>query len=300
MKVENIYPVRIEFGIPLSPEITIERFVYAYILDGDRLSLIDTGVAGGEKIISAALKKIGRNLSEIEVVILTHSHPDHIGSASLIQRLSGAEVWAHRNERVWIEDTDRQGRERPIPGFANLVSGSTAINRFIADGDILFPGQDSTFRVLHTPGHSSGSISLLSGETGVLFCGDVIPPPGGMPIYEDVSALACSLVRLAAIENLTALYSSWADPLYGQNAVDAIRAGIRYLKTIHTVVMEVSSELDNSNPMELCRLCVRMLELPPFAVNPLTARSFLAHQEASARHSIDFILTPFLTEEDDA
>ena len=116
-----------------------------------------------------------------------------------------------------------------------------------------------------------------------------------MPIYEDVSALANSLVRLAEIENLTALYSSWADPLYGQSAVDAICAGIRYLKTIHAVLVKVNSELNNPDPMELCKRCVRILGLPPFAVNPLVVRSFLAHKKASAQNSLDFTLTPFLT-----
>ena len=300
MRTENIHPVRIAFGIPVSPDKTVERFVYAYALDSDRLCLIDTGVAGAEKIISTALQKIGKNLSDIDIIILTHSHPDHIGSACLIQRQSGAQVWAHRNEQVWIENTDHQGRERPVPGFAILVSGSVTINRRLSDGDILSLGQDSTFRVLHTPGHSSGSISLLSEENGILFCGDVIPQPGGMPIYEDVSALANSLVRLAQIENLTALYSSWAIPLYGQSAVDAIRAGIRHLKTIHTVVMKANSELNNPDPMELCKRCVRMLELPPFAVNPLVVRSLLAHKEASAQNRLDFTLTPFLTGGDNA
>jgi len=66
MKTGNIHPVRIAFGIPISPDETVERSVYAYALDSDRLCLIDTGVAGAEKIISTALQKIGKNLSDDE------------------------------------------------------------------------------------------------------------------------------------------------------------------------------------------------------------------------------------------
>jgi hypothetical protein len=121
-----------------------------------------------------------------------------------------------------------------------------------------------------------------------------------MPIYEDASALANSLVRLAEIENLTVLYSSWADPLYGQDAMDAIWAGIRYLKTIDTVVMRATSELNNPDPMELCKRCVQMLELPEFAVNPLVTRSFLAHQATSAQTDLGSILGPFLRGDDNA
>ncbi|MFC1672259.1 MBL fold metallo-hydrolase [Planctomycetota bacterium] len=280
MKEQNIHPIRIAFDIPVGPDKTVERFVYAYALDSDRLCLIDTGVAGAEETISTELQEIGKNLSDVDTIILTHSHPDHIGSACLIQHESGAQVWAHRNEQAWIEDTDRQGQDRPVPGFAELVAGPVTIDRLLSDGDVLSIGTDATFRVLHTPGHSAGSISLLSEEDGVLFCGDVVPQPGGMPIYEDASALAHSLVRLLEIRNLTALYSSWAKPLYGRKAVDAISAGIRYLKTIHTVVTKADSELDNPDPLELCARCVRMLKLPPFAVNPLVARSLLAHKKS--------------------
>jgi glyoxylase-like metal-dependent hydrolase (beta-lactamase superfamily II) len=290
----NIYPIKLTFGIPVSPDVTVERFVYAYAVDGEQLCLMDTGIAGAERVISMVLQKIGKDLCDTDIIILTHSHPDHIGAASLIQHQSAAQVWAHPNEQAWIEDIERQGRERPVPGFADLVYGSVTVNRLLADGDILPLGDGSTFKVLHTPGHSSGSISLLSEENGILFSGDVIPQPGGMPIYEDVSALASSLVRLADIENLTALYSSWGDPLYGQSAVEAIHAGIRYLKTTHDFVMKVGSELNNPDPMELCKRCVRMLELPPFAVNPLVARSLLAHKEAAVQNSLDSILAHFL------
>jgi len=49
---------------------------------------------------------------------------------------------------------------------------------------------------------------------------------------------------------------------------------------VHAAVMEIDSELGNPDPMELCRRCVAKLELPAFAVNPLVARSLLAHRTA--------------------
>lgn len=100
METENVHPIKIFFGIPISPDKTVERFVYAYVLYGEKLCLIDTGVAGAEKDISIALQKLNKNLSDVDIIILTHSHPDHIGAASLIQRQSGAHVWAHTNERA--------------------------------------------------------------------------------------------------------------------------------------------------------------------------------------------------------
>ena len=294
MKTGKIHPIKIKFAIPISPDQAIERFVYAYVIDGKRLFLIDTGVAGAERDISFALQKLDKNLSDIEIIILTHSHPDHIGAASLIQNQSGAPVWAHPNERTWIEDVERQRQDRPVPGFDQLVAGSVSLDRLLADGDVLSFADDLTFRVLHTPGHSAGSICLLSEANGILFSGDLVPQPNSMPIYEDVAALANSLVRIAKIKNLTELYSSWGAPAYGRDAVDAVRSGMRYLTSIHNTVSEVLSESGNSDPMDLCRRCVRVLGLPPFAANPLVLRSLLAHKEAAARIDLDSIFSPYM------
>lgn len=294
MKTENIHPIKIIFGIPISPEKIVERFVYAYVIEGEKICLIDTGVAGAEKDISIALKKCNKNLSDIDTILLTHSHPDHIGAASLIQRQSGARVWAHPNEKTWIEDIERQGQERPVPGFASMVTGSVSIDRLLDDGDIFYLGEGLTFKVLHTPGHSAGSICLLSEENGILFSGDLVPQPNDMPIYEDVVALANSLARIAQINNLAVLYSSWNDPLYGKDAAQAVYSGMRYLLKIHTTVLQCLSESSHPEPMDLCRQCVRMLGFPPFAANPLSMRSFLAHKDVAARIRLDSIFAPFL------
>jgi len=56
LKKENIHPIKIFFGIPVSPGKIVERSVYAYIIDGERLCLVDAGVAGAEKDISIALQ----------------------------------------------------------------------------------------------------------------------------------------------------------------------------------------------------------------------------------------------------
>ncbi len=294
MKAEDIHPVKIAFEIPVSREQTVERLVYGYILDGERLFLIDTGIAGAEKLFARALEAIGKSLADIDVLILTHSHPDHIGAAGRLQARSGAEVWAHPDERPWMEDVGRQASERPVPGFTAMVSGPVRIGRTLEEGDAFSVAEGWTFTVLHTPGHSRGSISLLAEEQGVLFCGDAVPQPGGLPIYEDVLALAFSLVRLAKIGNLRALHSSWADPLFGPGAGEAIIAGMRYLDSVHKVVLQVASEINRPDPLELCRRCVRRLELPPFAVNPLVARSLFAHTEEAARASLGSILAPFV------
>jgi hypothetical protein len=75
---------------------------------------------------------------------------------------------------------------------------------------------------------------------------------------------------------------------------DVIHAGMRYLIKVHTTAMEVFSEFADFDPMELCKQCVKMLGLPPFAANPLVLRSLLSHKETGARISLESIFLPFL------
>jgi glyoxylase-like metal-dependent hydrolase (beta-lactamase superfamily II) len=119
-----IHAVRIPLKIPVSPDRTIEREAHAYLVLTDRITLIDSGVAGAEALFDYIHKSYGRSPKEVSLVILTHSHPDHIGSVKAIQASTGCRVAAHGGEKDWIEDTDRQFRERPMPGFQSLVGGT--------------------------------------------------------------------------------------------------------------------------------------------------------------------------------
>ena len=85
----NIHLLQINFEIPIAPDKRIARFVNVIIILGDKITLIDTGVKGSETKIAGYLKSVGRDLSEIERIILSHSHPDHIGSAARLKELTG-------------------------------------------------------------------------------------------------------------------------------------------------------------------------------------------------------------------
>ena len=138
----SIHAIRHPFKIPITPNSSIERFVYSYLIYGETITLVDTGVAGGEVQIFETIRSSGRSPSEIALIVLTHSHPDHIGSASVIQQKTGCSIAAHPAERAWIEDIDLQSRKRPVPGFATLVGGSVNIDHELVEGDSIEPDRD--------------------------------------------------------------------------------------------------------------------------------------------------------------
>jgi len=127
---DRLHRLKISFSVTEN----IERFVYLYIILDKEIHIIDTGVAGSEKYISNYLSELGRNIKDVANVLLTHSHPDHIGSAQAIRELSNCSICACEKERNWIENIDTQYKQRPIPNFYNLVNKSTHIDKIIKDG----------------------------------------------------------------------------------------------------------------------------------------------------------------------
>ena len=272
----NIHALRIPFEIPLFPGQRVPRFVYQYLITGERLVLIDTGVASATAMFWDYLALQGWDRSAISTIILTHSHPDHLGAALPIQRACQCAVWGHAAEQTWMEDVALQQRQRPVPGFSEMVAGSVTLTRVLQGEEILSFG-DLELRILHVPGHSAGSIAVWMPNEGVLITGDAIPQPGSMPIYDDVLASACSIRRLLDLPGVELLLSSWDEPRHGLDAYQAMQAGLDYLRTIHnTVLMEHANE-PAADPMQLCRQVVESLGLPPFAANPFVAQSIAAH-----------------------
>jgi hydroxyacylglutathione hydrolase len=274
----SVHAIRHTFRIPTGTTSTLDRFVYSYLIYGDTITLIDTGVAGCEKEIFDYIRSTERDPSEVALIILTHSHPDHIGSARAIQQMTGCSIAAHPAERAWIEDVDLQNRERPVPGFATLVGGSVSVDHELLDGDSIEPDENrrNELLVFHTPGHSKGSISLFLHSESALFCGDAVPVAGDLPVYEDAAASVQSVKKLRRLKGIRVLLSSWDEPRSGDAAYQQMDKALDYLQKIHTAVL--SSATDGSDDlMALTRKTAATLLLPPQAVTPLMARTFSAN-----------------------
>lgn len=277
---EHLHALRIPFTIPLGPGKVINRDVYSYLVLGESITLIDCGVAGAETILFDYLTKNGRDPREISRVILSHSHPDHIGSVKAVREATQCEVLAHGEEQDWIEDTEKQFRERPVPGFHALVGGPVPVDRLLAEGETVVLGRETSCLVMHTPGHSRGSLTLIFEDEQAMITGDALPLPNDLPIYEDIAAAVRSINRLKKVNTMQTLLSSWEAPVQGHEQIGRrIDDGLKYLRRIHEAVCTAKDQ-GKDDLMDLCRHVVNDLGLPPFAANPLVARSFASHLAA--------------------
>jgi hydroxyacylglutathione hydrolase len=283
----SIDALRHPFRVSIAPGIALDRFVYSFVIYGETITLIDTGVAGCEAQIFDSIRSIGRDPSEIALIILTHSHPDHIGAARAIQRATKCSIAAHPFERTWIEDVELQNRERTVPGFATLVGGSVQIDHELLDGDSIEPDETRAgeMQVIHTPGHSPGSISLFMHSNGALFSGDAIPVTGDLPVYDDALRSVQSIKRLRGLAGIRVLLSSWEEPRKSEEAYRQMDQALEYLQMIHEAVL-ANAGAGSPDPIELTRKTAAAIGLPPQAANPLLFRTFSANLRVRDRKSL--------------
>jgi GMP synthase-like glutamine amidotransferase/glyoxylase-like metal-dependent hydrolase (beta-lactamase superfamily II) len=274
---DNIHQLQIDFEIILAPDRKIPRFVNILVIFGENITLIDTGVRDSEVKIFDYIRQNGRDISEIKTVILSHSHPDHIGSAARIKELTGCRIMAHQAEKEWIENIDIQNNERPVPGFFNLVDRSVQIDDYLEDKQEILLGENLTAKIIHSPGHSKGLLNILFREDKILFTSDSIPLKNDIPNYDNYIDLNKSLDFIKSNREYEIILSSWTSPLLNmEDSHKIIAEGEEYIKRIDKAVKEHYTNTKD-NFTDCCKKTVETLELPPFLVNPVVNRAFMSH-----------------------
>lgn len=274
---EKIHLLRIDFEIDIAPGKKLARFVNVLFLFGEKITLVDTGVKGSEKIIFNYIEKNGRAVSEIENIILSHSHPDHIGSAAKIKEITGCKVLAHPGEKTWIENIEIQNAERPVPGFFNLVDQSVKIDRFLNNDEIIKAGENITVKIIHSPGHSKGSLNLQFIEDKILFTADSIPLKNDIPNYDNYFEVLRSLQKIKENKEYSILLTSWTPPLIQKEEIETIfNDGEAYLQKLDCEVKRFYTS-QNTDDLSNCRNTIESLGLPPFLANSLVDRTFKSH-----------------------
>ncbi len=189
--------------------------VHVYILDTqDGLAILDTGFPGRSAKILDAVRAIGRAPADIRHIVLSHCHPDHIGSAAALKRETGATVWAHPVDAPMIEaGTTMRQPMCASPGLRNrIVAGllrgrvaqvePTKVDRYLGDGDS--PSFSPDLTAIHIPGHCAGQLAFLwKRHRGVLFTADACVNHRGLQLpvgTEDPRLALASLARLAEFD----------------------------------------------------------------------------------------------------
>jgi hydroxyacylglutathione hydrolase len=274
---EQVDALKIPFKLAVDSGKTLDRFVYVYLIYGRKICLIDSGVSSSYRVISDYLRRIGRDPHDIDLLVITHAHPDHIGGGRTVQKETGCRVAAHALEKQWIEDVDVQYRERPILNFHSLVEGSLKVDQDLKDGDTLELGEGLFLKVIHTPGHSKGSISLVLEPDGVLFSADAIPMQGAVPIYDDVLSSIDSIRKLKKWKGLKTLLPSWDEPRHGEEVYSLMEKGLLHFQQLHDMVRRVRAESPGADLMILSSRVLQAMNLPQMALIPIVIRSFQAH-----------------------
>jgi glyoxylase-like metal-dependent hydrolase (beta-lactamase superfamily II) len=174
--------------LPVGPPLYTLVYVLADAAGGAHL--VDTGweLRGSLDLLARGLESVGLALERVESVTATHLHSDHLGLAERIREASGARVQIHAAEQRGLDEFAERGVTVPdlaawgVPvelhaGLEEIVRRtrpeSVTADVLLAHDELLdIPGRE--VRVLHTPGHTPGSLSLVEG--GVLFTGDLLLP----------------------------------------------------------------------------------------------------------------------------
>ncbi|MEM2892553.1 MAG: MBL fold metallo-hydrolase [Candidatus Bathyarchaeia archaeon] len=189
------------------------------IINGDELTLVDTGMPWNTENILRYVNRIGRTPSDICKILLTHHHIDHVGCAGKLRERTGGEIAIHKDDASFVE-----GRETPPApkGTAGLIFRVLSpLLRFkpIRPDLILEEGEEvEGLRVIHTPGHTPGSISLYEPVRKVLFVGDALRFIGGRlkgPPQSFTQDMGLALRSIEKISNLEfdIMLSGHGDPL---------------------------------------------------------------------------------------
>lgn len=152
---------------------------FAFIGDDGSITLIDCGTKRAPKTLIKALDAIGATPRDVTRIVLTHAHNDHAGGAAAMVGRSNVEgVAVHSADAEYIRGGTTSPRDKSVrlgAIFARLPGGGFApvpVSEELSDGSVLDIA--GGVRVLHTPGHSPGHISLLHEPTRVLITGDAI------------------------------------------------------------------------------------------------------------------------------
>jgi hydroxyacylglutathione hydrolase len=211
-----------------------------YVLfEAGRVVVIDAAMPGREAVVWRYLDSLGYTPKELDEIWLTHADIDHMGSVAALKAGSGARVVAHRADAPLVDGrADRELGQVPLSGtYQKLFNWTvrtlfryqpTPVDRLVEDGEDL-----GSWQVVHTPGHTPGSVCFYHSERKIIIVGDALnfrrgrlgaPPPLFSP---DMTEAQVSIDKIAALDFEICCFGH--GPPLMENAADQVRAFARSL-----------------------------------------------------------------------
>jgi len=185
------------------------RVSNAYLLEGERgFVLIDTGFRSDRSRVKRSLRDAGCNPGELQLIVITHGDSDHSGNAAHLREAYGAKIGIHPLEVPAVERGNMFLARGSLSPTRRLLKPLMALFRLrradrfspdvlLKDGDLLAEyGLDA--RILHVPGHTAGSIAVLTAD-GDFFSGDFLENrthPSIATFVDDPEVLQTSVARV--------------------------------------------------------------------------------------------------------
>ena len=181
---------------------------------GDGYILIDTGFSSKRAYLEKELESAGVVPGNLTLIILTHGDSDHADNSAYLREKYGAKITMHIDDSGMVENGDMSWNRKPKPDkismtFRIMTRLSSGLNKpghfntftpdfYIGDGQSLSE-YGLCAEVLHLPGHSKGSIGILT-NSGELFCGDLFYNFAGFKYIDDLADFNASIDKLKKLE----------------------------------------------------------------------------------------------------
>lgn len=204
---------------------------FAFVDDDGQVTLVDCGLRRAPARIVAGLAGIGRRPADVTRILLTHAHGDHAGGARAMVEQSGADgVDIHEADAEYIRaGHNAPGADTTVGRLLNRGGPASfdpaAIGEVLTDGQVLPIA--GGLRVLHTPGHSPGHVSLLHEDSGVLITGDAIFNMGARMVWPLATICSDAAQNKRSAHVLGELDYSVAAFTHGPEIRDNAREAIR-------------------------------------------------------------------------
>ena len=216
------------FPIPLG-------FDCCYIIKDQGVIMIDGGAPKKSEYFIKGIEKLDIKPEDINLIVITHGHWDHIGSVKAIKDITGAKIALHYNEKDWLEKSLKPMPPGVTPWgrifykimklFAPLINiPATEVDIVLGDEGLSLAKYGISGKVVYTPGHSSGSVSVVL-ETGDVFVGDLamnkfpLRLSPGLPIFAEDFHQVKKSWKLLLDQGIKTIYPAHGKPF----SADVIR-----------------------------------------------------------------------------